>query len=289
MKLAVTCNTSWEEPPTSRQQSPAAALRRWRPAHSIGPKARAASRGVIGLAALAALVQTLSWWGPRKWGVPALGRLASEVGDLASAQGFLTAVLATVVAVALAVASGLVAAIVIGLAFGTSRLAHRAFGLPFEILRPVPAVAFIPLAILALGQGPTMEVVVGAFGCWWPMLFNTIYGVGQVDAQARDAARVLGCGRLALVTRVVLPSMLPFLLAGLRTAAPLALIVVIGAEYLASAGHGLGGVLIQATSTGDIDVLWATAVLTGVLGIAIGAVVALAGRLACPWATERAR
>jgi NitT/TauT family transport system permease protein len=134
-----------------------------------------------------------------------------------------------------------------------------------------------------------MEVVVGAFGCWWPMLFNTIYGVRQVDSQARDAARVLGCGRLSLVVRVVLPSMLPFVMAGLRTAAPLALIIVIGAEYLASAGRGLGGVLIQATSTGDIDVLWATAVLTGILGISIGAVVALASRLTCPWVRERSR
>lgn len=254
-----------------------------------GPRARAAWRGGLGLAALALIVQALAWWGPRRWAVPGLGRLASQVGELVTAEGFATAALATVTAVVMAVVAGLAAAVVIGIAFGSSRLAYRAFGLPFEILRPVPAVAFIPLAILALGQGRTMEVAVGAFGCWWPMLFNTIYGVGQVDSQARDAGRVLGCGRFALVARVVLPSMLPFLMAGLRTAAPLALIIVIGAEYLASAGHGLGGVLIQATSTGDVDVLWATAVLTGVLGILIGAVVALASRLACPWAAEQAR
>lgn len=285
----MTCTTSCEEPTTSRQQRPAAAPRRSFPAHTIGPRALTAARGLLGLAALAMLVQTLAWWGPRGWAVPGLGRLASEVGRLVSAHGFAAAVLATITAVVMAVAAGLAAAVALGVVFGSSRLAYRAFGLPFEILRPVPAVAFIPLAILALGQGRTMEVAVGALGCWWPMLFNTVYGVGQVDAQARDAARVLGCGRLALVVRVVLPSILPFLMAGLRTAAPLALIIVIGAEYLASAGHGLGGVLIQATSTGDIDVLWATAVLTGVLGIAIGAAVALATRLACPWAAERAR
>jgi NitT/TauT family transport system permease protein len=239
------------------------------------------------MAVLAALVQVLAWWGPRRWAVPGLGRLASAVSDLITAPHFTSAVLDTLESVLVSVALGFAGAVVIGIAFGSSRLAYRTFGLPFELLRTVPAVAFIPLMILALGQGLSMEITVAAIGSWWPMLFNCSYGVSQVDSQARDAARVLGCGRFALLRRVVLPAMLPFVLAGLRTSAPIALIIVVATEYLASGGRGLGGVLIQATSTGDLDVLWATAVLTGVLGILIGALVALVCRLVCPWATAR--
>jgi len=255
----------------------------------IGSGAARLLRRVAGVVIFVLIMQVLSVWGPSQWRIPSLDTFVAGVVALVTAPTFLTAVAETVIAVLIAVALATALAIVVGIVFGTSRFIEIAFALPFELLRPIPAFAVIPLAIIALGSGQPMEVAVGVFAGWWPLLFNTIYGVRQVDRQAVDAARVMGCGRLQIAYRVVLPSLLPFLFAGLRVAMPIVLVVVIGAEYLSTAQRGLGGVLIVATSGGQLSVLWSTAAVAGVLGILLGGVVALAGRWAAPWAEERAR
>lgn len=255
---------------------------------ATAPGVVTALRAVVGLLALALIVQLLSWWGPQEWRIPGLADIVDGAGRIVFTPQFLPAILSTLLAIVASTGIGFVGALVFGTAFGLSPFAFRAFGLPFEILRSLPSVAFIPLAILALGQGVPMVIAVGA-GCWWPMLYNTIYGVRQVDPVAIDAARIMGTSRFGIIRRVVIPSMFPFVLAGLRTSAPVALIIVITAEYLVSAGAGLGGLLIAATSTGDIGVLWAVAIIAGLFGIAIGGVVELIYRLACPWSWQKER
>lgn len=244
-------------------------------------------RRVAGLILFVLILQALSLWGPRQWQIPGLGAFVTDVAKLVSAPAFLMAVAETLAAVLIAITIATVIAIVIGVIFGSSRFLEITFGLPLELLRPIPAFAIVPLAVIALGSGLSMEVAVGVFAGWWPLLFNTIYGVRQVDRLARDAARVMGFGQLHVAYRVVVPSLLPFLIAGLRVGLPIVFVVVIGAEYLSAAQRGIGGVLIIATSGGQLSVLWATAAISGVLGILLGGVVALFARWAAPWTRER--
>lgn len=244
-------------------------------------------RGLGGVVALAVLIQAVAGWGPASWQVPGLGELAAEVSRfVAGDPEFTAALLHTVRSVLLALLVALVAGVAVGVTVGLSPAAYRAVIVLLELVRPIPAVAVIPLAILALGQGQEMEIAVTAFAAWWPLLFNPLYGVRNIEPMTVDTARAFGLGRTRIILRVVLPATLPMVVTGLRIAAPLALIVAVGAEYLATAGEGLGGVLIEATSTGDLQVLWAAAVVTGIMGLGLGGLVWLVGRIACPWSTQ---
>ena len=256
---------------------------------SIHPAARRAVLNVLGVVAFVGVLQAASMWGPQAWRIPTAVEFVDQVVRLVSAPAFLQALADTISSVLIAVCIAIVLAVVIGVGFGSSRALAVAFGLPFEIIRPIPAIALIPLAILAFGQGQSMEIFVAVLACWWSLLFNTIYGVRQVDPVAIDAARSMGCSRFQVAYRIVVPSLLPFVVAGLRTAMPIALVVVVGAQYISTAQRGLGGVLIIAVSGGDLSVLWATAAIAGVLGIFLGGLVELTGRVLCPWAEERSR
>jgi len=244
-------------------------------------------RGLGGVAVLCLLIQLLAVIGPARWEIPNLRQLADEVYHFVmSDPHFVGALLHTMKTVVLSLLVALVAGVVIGIPLGLSSVLYRTLTLPVELLRPVPAIALIPVMILALGQGQSMEVAVTALAAWWPILFNALYGARGVEPLTLQTARVFGLGRRQTTLRVVLPATLPMIVTGLRVAAPLALIVAVGAEYLATAGQGLGGVLIQATASGNLQVLWAAAVVTGLLGLVIGALVWVVGRVVCPWSTE---
>jgi len=257
----------------------------------VARKKRVNIRGLmtslVGLGLLALGLETASVLGPDAWGIPRSRRLVEGSFELMATDNFARAVFETVSAVVAATGLALVAGLAVGLLTGSSRFLSITLGAPLEIVRSIPALALIPVAILALGQGMTMEVTVAAFASWWPVLFNTAYGVRGIDSMRLDAARVMGINPIKRVWSVVIPSLTPFVLAGLRTAMPLTLIVVIAAEYLSTVQRGLGGVLIRATSTGEMEVLWCTAVVAGVLGVVMGLGLEGLQRVAVPWAEEK--
>jgi NitT/TauT family transport system permease protein len=269
------------------------ALSRFRQVRSVrhvsvaGAGVASFARGVAGAALLALAIQLLAVWGPKRWAIPTLDELAHQVKLFVGGDPtFVTAMVHSMATIGLGLLVALVVGVAVGLALGLSRTAYQAMVFLLELVRPVPAVAVIPVMILAFGQNSSMEVAVIAFGAWWPIMFNTLYGVRSVDPVTVETARAFGLSRRRVISRVVLPSILPMIVTGLRIAAPLALILAVGAEYLATAGQGLGGVLITATSTGDLEVLWAAAVVTGAMGLVLGGLVWVAGRVLCPWVLE---
>src|SRR5690606_26463328 len=104
----------------------------------------------------------------------------------------------------------------------------------------IPSVALIPLAILILGQGTDMKVALVIYASVWPILFNTIYGVRDVDPVAKETARTFRLNRFGVLTRVSLPWAAPFAATGIRISAAIALIVTISAELLAGSASGIG-------------------------------------------------
>jgi ABC-type nitrate/sulfonate/bicarbonate transport system permease component len=108
-----------------------------------------------------------------------------------------------------------------------------------ELLRPVPIPAIVPPLILLLGVDEALKIFVIAFSVFFPVLVNTIGGARAVDPVAIDAARTLRAGRWRTIRSVVIPASLPYILAGMRTALSLALIITVTAEMIAgSAGIG---------------------------------------------------
>lgn len=183
-------------------------------------------------------------------------------------------------------AAGLLLATVLavpaGMLLGASALAFRQVRVVIEFLRPVPSVALIPLAVLVLGTGLETKVFLVAFATFWPILFQTIYGVQDVDPVATDTARSYGLGPLARFGQVTLPSAAPYIATGLRIASAIALVLAVTAELVIGA-PGLGQAIVVAQSGGAITLMYALIIATGLLGWALNAVFSAGERRLLHW------
>jgi NitT/TauT family transport system permease protein len=179
---------------------------------------------------------------------------------------------ATMQAWALALLVAMVIGIPAGVLLATSRISYAVSSSLIAAVRPIPAVALIPIALLVWGNGTSMKVGLAVFGILWPILFNTMYGVHDVDPVARETARSYGIRRVHVLWRVVLPSAAPFILTGIRIAASLALVIIVSTELFAGASTGIGAFVLLASSGGaDTATVMAGAVWAGFLGVVINA------------------
>ncbi|MDD5168016.1 MAG: ABC transporter permease [Syntrophales bacterium] len=116
----------------------------------------------------------------------------------------------------------------------------------FSALMAIPKVTIIPLMILWLGIGVLNKTAIVFVFSFFPILFNTIAGIGQTDEHLLKVARVLGARRLQTIRMVILPSAVPTIFSGMRLAAGTGLVGALFGEMLASKG-GLGNLLVRAT------------------------------------------
>lgn len=209
-----------------------------------------------------------------------LARLAEILGD----PVFLADVVATALAWVISLGLALLIALPIGLVLGSVPGVRAATAALVEFLRPIPSVALIPLAVVLVGQGPTSKIALAVYAAVWPILFNTVYAVAEVDPLVRETATAFRVGRRRLLTEVVLPSIAPFVLTGLRLAAAIALILVVSTELLVGGGRGIGEFISQSgTGGGRMDLVLAAAVVAGLIGLAANAAFTAAGRRWLPW------
>jgi ABC-type nitrate/sulfonate/bicarbonate transport system permease component len=169
-------------------------------------------------------------------------------------------------ALGLGVAAAL--AIPAGIGLGSSDFATAAFRVPVEFLRPIPSAALIPLLFLTLGTTLRSEIFLAAFGAFWPLLVQTMYGVRDVDPVAVDTARSFGVSRPERLWRVTLPSAVPYIATGLRISSTVSLILAFTAELFMGT-PGLGQEVNYAQSYGLTDQLYALALATGFLGVGV--------------------
>ncbi len=201
---------------------------------------------------------------------------------------FLGHVASTMRAWAFGLGLAIIVAVPLGIAFGAFDRVYRASRALVELLRPIPSVALIPLAILLFGQGLQYKLSLILYASVWPILFNTIYGVHDVDPIAKDTARGFGFGPLSILRRVALPSAAPFVYTGIRVAAAVALILAISAELLAGGSQGIGTwMLLVGSGSVDRTLVYAGTVVTGLLGLAINWVLVSGERRLFAW--HRAR
>ncbi len=195
--------------------------------------------GVGLLLALLALWQASALWWVSSSNWPPVTEILRALldglgtGELAQVFG------STLWRVAVGFALGSAAGVAIGLLMATVPLLNAALRPLVELLRPIPIPAVIPPLILLLGIDHAMKVFVIAFSCFFPVLVNTVGGVQAVDPTAIDVARTFQMGRLRTLLKVVLPTSLPYILAGMRTSLALSLIVGVVSEMIAGS-EGIG-------------------------------------------------
>src|SRR5213075_424425 len=148
--------------------------------------------------------------------LPAMSTSFRALWTMLQTESFWGAFLHTVRGWALGLGIATVLAVPLGIALGSSELAARAFRVPIEFLRPIPSAVLIPVLFLTLGITLKSEVFLAAFGAFWPLLVQTMYGVRDVDPVALDTARSFGVGPVERLYRVTLPSSVPYIATGLR-------------------------------------------------------------------------
>lgn len=174
------------------------------------------------------------------------------------------------------------AGVALGVLIGASARARAWLQPLLEFVRPLPASAVLPLAIAIFGLSPRMVLAVVAFGAMWPVLLATVHGLATVDGRLGEVTRCLQLSRTAFIVKIGLPHAMPDILAGMRLALTVALIVAVVGEMIASQG-GLGQAILLAARAFRASELFAGIVLLGLIGFVSNALLALAEHRLLRW------
>jgi len=200
--------------------------------------------------ALAALFKLLSTGDAWRAAAPSLGRVLAGLGF------------------------ALIVGAPVGLLIGSARIVERALQMPFQILRMVSPLSWMPIAVLAFPSWNGAIVFLIAAAAVWPIVFATATGVKRIDPAWLAVGRTLGGRGVELVRVVVVPAILPDMFVGLRLAVGVAWIVLVPCEYL-GVTSGLGYAINDARDTLSYDRLAALILLIGLIGWALDAILGL--------------
>ncbi len=158
-------------------------------------------------------------------------------------------------------------AIPLGLLVGRIKLIRELVDPTLQLLRPVPVTAWLPLSMIFFGIGPNAAIFLVFLGAFYPIVFNTIFGVRSVDERLFEAAAMLGCKGSSLFRQVVLPAALPAILNGLRLGHGFAWILIVVGE-MTGVQEGLGAVIMDGRMLSRTELVIAGMVVIGVAGFA---------------------
>jgi ABC-type nitrate/sulfonate/bicarbonate transport system permease component len=229
-------------------------------------------------------VALLAMWAARQGGYyyPPLDDVLAAFGDTWLFERVGSDVVPSVVRMAIGFTIGSVAGVTLGLPLGLMPRLRSAVTPIMEFSRAIPPPALLPAAIVAVGVGDDMKVLLIAFVCLWPVLLNTIDGAAGLDPTLRDTVRAYGVGRRDRLLSVVLPAAAPQIFVGIRLAVSLALIVMVISEMVAST-NGIGHFILYSQRSFAIAEMWSGVLLLGILGYTLNALVASIERRTLRW------
>ncbi len=164
---------------------------------------------------------------------------------------------------------GALAAIPLGILMGRIQFINDFFDPLIQIFRPIPPIAWIPLALAWFKIGFTSIVFIIFIGAFFPILLNTIDGVKRVNRTWIETAYIFGARELQTLYKVVVPAAAPTIWTGLRVGFGIAWMSVVAAEMLPGTTSGLGYLIIYAYNFGQIQVIIAGMVVIGIIGLVI--------------------
>lgn len=173
-------------------------------------------------------------------------------------------------------------AIVLGTAIGLSRRLERSTDLILQVLRPIPPIAWIPLAIVWFGIGEASKLYIIFLGAFFPILVSVVTGIRQTERRFVELARVLEIPRLRFVRHVVLPGATPIVMSALRVGLGVAWMCVVAAELIA-ASRGVGYLIMDARQLSQPDVVLVGMITIGVVGKAMDIVLIRVERRVLRW------
>ena len=169
-----------------------------------------------------------------------------------------------------------------GILIGYSQFMRDLLFLPVELFRPIPPIAWIPLAILFFPTAEMMVVFLTYYGAFFPIVYNTVDGVSNIRVTYIRAGKSLGASEWTLFWHVILPAALPVIFTGLYVAIGVSWLMVVAGEMIANKG-GLGSMTWLSYQTGQYPRIFVGMALIGLLGWASSLVVRGIARLVMRW------
>jgi ABC-type nitrate/sulfonate/bicarbonate transport system permease component len=194
----------------------------------------------------------------------------------------------TVQSVLVGWAAAMLLGVTLGLALGSSPLLRRYSLASIEVLRPMPAIAFVPVALLLFGFSIETELIVIILPSLWPVLINTMGGVMGIHARLFEVGRTFRLPRGAIVRKILLPAALPAILVGARISMTLALVLAVVAEMVGNP-NGLGYAVVRDQQALRPELMFANVIVICILGIVLNSVLVGAVAAFFPAASGRLR
>lgn len=217
--------------------------------------------------------------------VPTPSEVLSALRELLASPVLARHIGASLGRVAAGYASAAVLGVVLGISIGRSRAAADLLLPPLELLRPIPAVAWIPLAILMFPSSELSMVFITFTGALFPILLNSVHGVESVDRRLVASARSLGAGRWAILGEVVLPGAGPSVVTGLAIGMGTSWFCLVTAEMI-SGQWGLGYYTWEAYTLQNYADIMVGMLLIGLFGLCSSLLVKRLGAWCLPWNSD---
>jgi ABC-type nitrate/sulfonate/bicarbonate transport system permease component len=241
-------------------------------------------RRLLGLAVFLAALSVWELWARHEASflVPRASEVAERAWEVWPTTEFLTTVAASLKRLGAGYVIGSGIGIAVGLVMGSSRVARRTLEPLVEFARAIPPIAIVPAVIVILGLGDGMRITVIALGVCFPVLINTIEGVRAVSPEARDTASMLHVGPAERLVRVYFPAALPSIVAGLRIALSIGLVMVVISEFVGGE-DGLGYYILFQQTQFNVPEMYGGILFLGLLGYVLNRLFLLAERYVLAW------
>ena len=172
--------------------------------------------------------------------------------------------LSSLIRVLIGFSAGSIAGLFIGIMMGWNNLANKALNPIISLIYPIPALGWLPLLMLWFGIGEILPITIIFICSFFPILYNTVTGIKNVDKNYIFVARILGASDLKILSTVVVPLALPNIFTGLKLESGMAWRVIIAAEMVAIP-TGIGALMMKAESLIRIDIIIVCLIVLGVM------------------------
>lgn len=179
---------------------------------------------------------------------------------------------------------------VIGISFGVligwNKKMNAFFGSIFEVLRPIPPLAWIPLITICFGVSELSKVLIVFIGAVMAVVINTRAGLQTVDPLYLDVGVAFNANKRQMLMEIAIPAAMPVIFAGVRTSTSVAWTVVLAAEMIGSSS-GVGFLVVRGMNGDDLALVLVAMITIGVIGALLAVVTSFIERLVCPWMVKK--
>jgi NitT/TauT family transport system permease protein len=213
---------------------------------------------------------------------PPPSNIMHQVGVLLASGELAANTIASLRRLALGMLLGGVPALLLGLAMGISRPLRAAIDPLISATYPIPKSAILPLVLLIFGLGETSKVVMVALGAFYPIVINTLVGVVNLDRIYLDVGHNFRASRWQVFRTIALPGALPSIMAGIKLAAGMGLILIAISEMVA-ANDGIGFMIWNAWQVLTVDTMYVGLLVIALLGFVFSVLLDEIERWLIPW------